>query len=133
MLFYSISKEETDISKCCLEINFLIISFDYPPIQLKNLKNSLKKIHYFQKLHRRCSLKNGALRNFAKFTRKHLYQILFFKHRPATLLKKRPWHRCFPVNFVKFLRTPFLQKTLYFSNTQLRYISGCCYQKKNSS
>ena len=29
--------------------------------------------------------------------------------RPATLLKKRLWHRCFPVNFVKFLRTPFLQ------------------------
>ena len=27
--------------------------------------------------------------------------------RPETLLKKRLWHRCFPVNFVKFLRTPF--------------------------
>ena len=25
--------------------------------------------------------------------------------RPATLLKKRLWHRCFPVNFVNFLRT----------------------------
>ena len=30
---------------------------------------------------------------------------------PATLLKKRLWHRCFPVNFVKFLRTPFLKST----------------------
>ena len=28
-----------------------------------------------------------------------------------TLLKKRPWHRCFPENFVKFLRTPFSQNT----------------------
>ena len=28
--------------------------------------------------------------------------------RPATLLRKRPWHRCFPVNFTKFLRIPFL-------------------------
>ena len=26
---------------------------------------------------------------------------------PATLLKKRLWHRCFPVNFVKFLTTSF--------------------------
>ena len=26
--------------------------------------------------------------------------------RPATLLKKGLWHRSFPVNFVKFLRTP---------------------------
>ena len=31
--------------------------------------------------------------------------------RPATLLKKKLWHRRFPVNFVKFLRTPFLQNT----------------------
>ena len=22
-----------------------------------------------------------------------------------------PWHSCFPVNFAKFLRTPFLEKT----------------------
>ena len=31
--------------------------------------------------------------------------------RPATLLKKRPWRKCFSVDFVKFLRTPFLQNT----------------------
>ena len=31
--------------------------------------------------------------------------------RPATLLKKSLWHRCFPVDFVKFLRTPFLKNT----------------------
>ena len=45
----------------------------------------------------------------------HLRQILFFTKvaslRPATLLKKRLFHRCFPVNFAKFLRTPFLQNT----------------------
>ena len=27
--------------------------------------------------------------------------------RPATLLEKRLWNTCFPVNFAKFLRTPF--------------------------
>ena len=32
--------------------------------------------------------------------------------RPATLLKKRLWHRCFPVNFAKFLRAPILTKHL---------------------
>ena len=31
--------------------------------------------------------------------------------RPATLLKKSLWHRCFPVNFAKFLRISFLQST----------------------
>ena len=41
----------------------------------------------------------------AKFTGKHLCQSLFFNKveglRPATLLKKRLWHSCFPVNFVE--------------------------------
>ena len=54
--------------------------------------------------------KKVVLRNFAKFTGKHLYQNFFFDVAaglgPATLLQKRFWRRCFPVNFVKFLRTP---------------------------
>ena len=29
-----------------------------------------------------------------------------------TLFKKRLWHSCFPVNFAKFLRTPFLMENL---------------------
>ena len=32
---------------------------------------------------------------------------------PTTLLKKRLWHRCFPVNFAQFLRTPFLRNTAF--------------------
>ena len=48
----------------------------------------------------------GVLKNFAKFTGKHL--------RRATLLKKRPWNRCFPVNFAKFLRTPFFIEHLWW-------------------
>ena len=28
--------------------------------------------------HRRCSMREGVLRNFAKFTEKHLFQSLFF-------------------------------------------------------
>ena len=51
--------------------------------------------------------KKGVLKNFSKFTGKHLCQSL----RPATLLKKRLWHRYFPVNFAKFVRTPFLQNS----------------------
>ena len=62
--------------------------------------------------------KKGALRNFAKFTGKHLCQSLFFNKvaglRPATLLKKRLWHRRFPVNFTKFQRTPFLTEHLWW-------------------
>ena len=38
-----------------------------------------------------------------------------------TLLKKSPWHKCFPVTFAKFLRTPFLQNTS----------SGCFWRAKD--
>ena len=63
--------------------------------------------------HQRCSAKKGVLKNFTKFTRKHLCQSLTFNKvaRPATLFKKGLWHRSFPVNFAKFLRTLFLQNT----------------------
>ena len=63
-------------------------------------------------------MKKGVLTNFTKFTGKHLCQSLLFNKvtglRPATLLKKRLWHRCFPVNFVKFLRTPFFIEHLWW-------------------
>ena len=63
-------------------------------------------MHYFKKIsigidtfgitrssHWRCSVRKGALGDFAKFTGKHLCQSLFFNKvtdlRPAALLKKR--------------------------------------------
>ena len=72
-------------------------------------------MYQWKSSHQRYSVRKGVLRNFAKFTGKHLCQSLFFNKvaglRPEFLLKKRFWHRCFPVNFAKFLRTPFLQNT----------------------
>ena len=40
-----------------------------------------------------------------------LISQLFASPRPASLWRKRIWHWCFPVNFEKFLRAPFLQNT----------------------
>ena len=51
----------------------------------------------------RSSVKRSVPRNFAKFTVEHLCQCLLF-NKDAGL---RLWRRCFPVNFVKFLRPPF--------------------------
>ena len=50
--------------------------------------------------------KKGVLKNLAKFTEK--YQQL----RSATLLKKRIQHRCFSVNFAKFLGAPYFYSML---------------------
>ena len=66
--------------------------------------------------------KKGALKNVAKFTEKHLCQSLFFNKvaglRPAAFLKKKLWHRCFPVNFSTFKEHLFSQNTSsgYFWN-----------------
>ena len=49
-------------------------------------------------IHRRCSVR----KIFPKYTGKHLCQ----GHKVSTLLKSKLWHRYFPVNFAKFLRTP---------------------------
>ena len=55
----------------------------------------------------------GALKNFAINSQENTCaRVSFFNKvaglRPATLLKKRLRHRCFPVTFTKFLRTTFL-------------------------
>ena len=52
--------------------------------------------------------KKSVLRNFAKFTRKHLCQGLVF-NKVAGL-----WHRCFPVNFAKFLRTTLVAASTWW-------------------
>ena len=73
--------------------------------------------------------KKGAFKSFTKFTENTcarvslLIKLQVWDQRPAgltpaTLLKVRIWHSCFPVNFAKFLRTPFLQNT-----------SGGCFWK----
>ena len=59
----------------------------------------------------------SVLKNVAKFTGKHLCQSLFLiklQAWPTTLLKKRLWNRCFPVNFATFLRTSLLGKHLFW-------------------
>ena len=72
----------------------------------KKFRSSRPKVFY----------KKGVLKNFTKFTGKHLCQRLFFNKVAGLRLyqKKRLWHRCFLVNFVKFLRTPFYTEHLWW-------------------
>ena len=51
--------------------------------------------------------------------------------RPAILLKKRLWHRCFPVNFANFLWRPFFMEHLQwlllaFAPTEISYSNTVC-------
>ena len=68
----------------------------------------------YRSSHQSCSVKKVFL-EILQNSQQNSCVSLFFNQvsgiRPGTLLKKRLWHRCFPVNFVKFLRIPFLQNT----------------------
>ena len=62
--------------------------------------------------------RKGVSQKFRKIHRKTpVPKSLFNKVaglRPVTSLKKEPWHRCFPVNFAKFLRAPFIIEHLWW-------------------
>ena len=82
---------------------------------LRFLQHSSRHCVRVRRSHQRCSVKICVLRNF---TGKHLCQSLFLNKvsglRLATLFIKKLWHKCFPVNFVKFLRTPFYIERLWW-------------------
>ena len=58
---------------------------------------------------RRCSVKKGVIRNFANFR-----ENTSARSEACNFIKKETPVRCFPVNFVEFLSTPFLQNTFWW-------------------
>ena len=64
----------------------------------------------FRSSHQKCSIKKGLFKNFRKFIEQHLCQSPFLRMLQGSAwnyIKKRLWHKCFPLNFVNSLRTPF--------------------------
>ena len=89
--------------EACLGLHLKIKSFATIEVVAKTSKD--KELCNYRSSRPEVFFKKDILRNFTKFTGKHL------SLRPATLLKKTLWQRCIPVNFVKLLRTPFLHRT----------------------
>ena len=73
-------------------------------------------VSQFRSSHKRCSRKKGVLRNFPKFTGKHLCQSLFFNKvaglRPTTLLKKETLAQVFSCVFCKISENIFFTEHL---------------------
>ena len=68
------------------------------------------------------------LMKFAKFTGKYLCQSLVFnKVEKSLFFKNRPWHRCLPLNFAKFLRTPIFTEHLWTTASEYHVNSGACF------
>ena len=88
-------------------------------IMLWSIRAFKYKVAYSSEKQRQASemfSKTDDTKNFAKFTGERLCWSLFFNKvadfQPATLFKKKLQHRCYPVNFAKFLRTSFLKENL---------------------
>ena len=90
-----LKKLEYLTQKCLSSINF---STDVIQNIIQNLDPN--KIHGPEAVTRRCSVKKVFLK-ISQNSQENTCARVFFE-------KKRLWHWCFPVNFVKFLRTPFL-------------------------
>ena len=73
---------------------------------------------YIRSSHQGCSVKKIFLKILQNSREKHLCQRLFFNKvaglRPPTILRKNLCHRCFPVNFAKFLRTALFKEHLWW-------------------
>ena len=64
--------------------------------------------------HLMCSVKKVFLKISQNSQKKTCTRVSFLikLQASATLLKTRLWHRCFPVNFAKFIRTHFFKEHL---------------------
>ena len=71
------------------------------------IRCQFKKPSLFRSSRPEVFCEKGVLRNIAKFTGRHLCQSPLFD-------KKETLVQVFPVNFVKFLRTPFLIENLWW-------------------
>ena len=98
--------------------DFWSVSDHFGPLCIKGLRKVITKRSPLDRSSRPVFCQKGVLRNFAKFTGKHLCQSLFFNKvaglRPGTISKKRLWYRCFPANFAKFLRRTLLTEHLWW-------------------
>ena len=80
-----------------------------------NLLESLQRpIMLSRGSHQRCSVRNGVKKISQNSQENTFARVSFNKvaGRPAILLRERPWHRCFPVTFAKFLKHFFYRAPL---------------------
>ena len=64
------------------------------------------------KIHRRCSVRKGVLRNFAKFTGEHLFQSLFFNKVAGKFIKNEALGQVFSCEFCEISENNFFTELL---------------------
>ena len=91
------------------------------PESLKN--NSWNAL--YRSRHRRCSVRKGVLRNFAKLTGKHLCQSLFFLIKlqdwACNFTKKETLEHVFSCEFCEIFKNTFLTERLWTTSSVSNY------------
>ena len=93
-------------------IKLITASFE-AVISLQDFYLIMIKLFVSRSSHRRCFIKIDVLKNFEKFHRKTSLpeSLIKLQARGLPLIKKETLEQVLSVNFVKFLKTPFLQNT----------------------
>ena len=102
-----------------------------------NCRKSIeKKVNVIQTeaVVQRCSVKEVFLKVPQNLQENTFARVSFLINLVAStwnFIKKRPWHRCFPVSYAKLLRTPFLTQHvpwLLLSKTTLNWLfNSICF------
>ena len=77
--------------------------------------------------HRRCSIKKVVLGNFAKFTGKHLCQILFYNKVACNFIIKETLTQVFSSEFCKISKNIFFTEDLQVTASKI-----ACIMRKNN-
>ena len=94
-----------------LSSNF-VLCYSYPFIVLYPYRN-------FRSSHQRCSIIKGVLRNFAKFTGKHLCQSFFFNKKH--FIKKEILAQVFSCEFCEISKNTFFTEHLRTTASEIYF------------
>ena len=83
------------------------------PETLRNFRKKLMNGFYLEAVVQRCSVKK-VFREISQNSQENTCVRVSIFNKVAGLIKKEVLHRCFPVNFAKFLRAPFIIEHLWW-------------------
>ena len=106
----------------CVNWNYCIQILHFPSsiVDFKQVNAGwviINQMRYNRSSHRRCPVRKGVLRNFEKFTGKHLCQSLFFykdaglRHQACNFIKKDTLVQEFPCDFWEISRNTYFKRT----------------------
>ena len=109
--FLLINLDTTLVVDTKLNISGYFLPNPSPPPKKEKISKKLTLLtNSYKSISKECESNSNNNNNNEKKTKTSILNLYSpeSSNRPATLLKKRLWHKCLPVNFAKFLRTPFL-------------------------